>query len=250
MTASDPAPLPDPGFTIHAVRDHWDRVGEIYDRANEKIGYGHRQRFLHGLRYFTCGPAPRLLNIWARMGEAVPYLHARFPQGQFLHLEASAVMVAEARRRFPGETFHQTDLSTLPVESGAYDAVLSLETLEHCPAPARFLAELFRALRPGGELVLSCPSRSAEPLLRLYETFFENHGEGPHRFPWSWQVKRQLRATGFTLLEHRGTVFLPVIPDALAPADEFLGRWLGRTPLAELGIRQFYFCRKPPASPA
>ncbi len=245
MSASEQAAFPVPGFTIEQVRAHWDNVIELYDHANEKIGYGHRQRFLHGLSYFQCGQDPRLLNVWSRICEAVPYLRERFPEGQFVHQEASAAMVEQSRERFPDEDVRQTDLTDLELESESFDAVLSLETLEHCPDPFRFVGELHRVLRPGGELVLSCPPAMAEPMLRAYELVFENHGEGPHRFPWSCSVKRMLRSAGFELIEHRGTVFLPICPEWLSWLDRLLARVLGRTPLGEFGIRQFYYCRKP-----
>ena len=44
-----------------------------------------------------------------------------------------------------------------PVDDGAADVVLSTETLEHVPDPSAFLAEAFRVLRPGGQLMLTVP---------------------------------------------------------------------------------------------
>lgn len=44
-----------------------------------------------------------------------------------------------------------------PVDDGGADVVLSTETLEHVPDPGAFLAEAFRVLRPGGQLVLTVP---------------------------------------------------------------------------------------------
>jgi SAM-dependent methyltransferase len=44
-----------------------------------------------------------------------------------------------------------------PVDDGGADVVLSTETLEHVPDPGAFLAEAFRVLRPGGQIVLTVP---------------------------------------------------------------------------------------------
>src|SRR5262249_59989284 len=41
---------------------------------------------------------------------------------------------------------------------GAFDAVVSLEGIEHLLSPARCLAEFCRVLRPGGRLVLTTPN--------------------------------------------------------------------------------------------
>ena len=49
------------------------------------------------------------------------------------------------------------DLLRMPVRSGAVDAILCTETLEHLTEPQAFLVEAARALRPGGTLHLTAP---------------------------------------------------------------------------------------------
>lgn len=61
------------------------------------------------------------------------------------------------------QSFHATATiratgERLPVRSGAFDSVVSIETIEHVSDPARFLDELCRVLRPGGLLVLTTPN--------------------------------------------------------------------------------------------
>ena len=46
----------------------------------------------------------------------------------------------------------------LPVADATFDAVVSLEGIEHLLLPARCLAEFCRILRPGGVLVLTTPN--------------------------------------------------------------------------------------------
>jgi SAM-dependent methyltransferase len=53
----------------------------------------------------------------------------------------------------------------LPLESGAVDQVISLETIEHVPDTAIFVAELARVLVPGGGLVISTPLTFGEARL-------------------------------------------------------------------------------------
>jgi len=44
-----------------------------------------------------------------------------------------------------------------PLDSETYDAVLSMNTLEHVFDPNFVIGEMYRVLRPGGELVISTP---------------------------------------------------------------------------------------------
>jgi SAM-dependent methyltransferase len=49
------------------------------------------------------------------------------------------------------------DLSALPFRAGSFDAALHIVTIEHLREPARALAEIARALRPGGTLLIAAP---------------------------------------------------------------------------------------------
>jgi SAM-dependent methyltransferase len=55
--------------------------------------------------------------------------------------------------------FVRLDLDeSLPFADATFDAVVSLEGIEHLLSPARCLAEFCRILRPGGRLVLTAPN--------------------------------------------------------------------------------------------
>lgn len=64
-----------------------------------------------------------------------------------------------AKKKFPDIHFFQQDLSTeLPREHvGRYDAVISVEVIEHLLLPRKLLTNAFAALRPGGLFVLTTP---------------------------------------------------------------------------------------------
>lgn len=49
------------------------------------------------------------------------------------------------------------DLTDIPVEDGRYDRVLFNQVLEHMKDPQAVINELYRVLKPGGEILCTCP---------------------------------------------------------------------------------------------
>jgi len=231
-------------FTIELVRDFWDGVADIYDETNEKIGSAHQQRFIESFKYLQIKPNQKILNIWSRTGKAIPFFR-QCNDIDLYNLEVSPLIMAKAQKKFPGERFQLTDLKKTNFANDFFDNILSLETLEHAPEPTEFLKELYRVLKPGGQLILSLPPKTAEIPLIIYELFFKNHGEGPHNFLSSKKVKKMLRAVGFELICHKGTLLCPVGPIWVQKCGEKIINYLQKTPIREFGIRQFYVCKKP-----
>jgi ubiquinone/menaquinone biosynthesis C-methylase UbiE len=64
-------------------------------------------------------------------------------------------MLQKARAALPQATFHDGDLSALPLEPASVDLVVCALALEHVGDLGRAIAELSRVLRPGGHMVLS-----------------------------------------------------------------------------------------------
>jgi SAM-dependent methyltransferase len=65
-------------------------------------------------------------------------------------VDFSHTMVAAARRRHPGLTFHEGDAEVLPFGDGDFDAVVSNLVVHHLARPAAVLREVSRVLAPGG----------------------------------------------------------------------------------------------------
>lgn len=235
--------MKDNNFSIEDVRNFWDGVADIYDSANQKIGSAHFQRFSEALKCLNLKDGDKVLNIWSRTGNAIPYLK-KAGAIDLYNLEVSPKIMAKSQTKFPAEKFQLTDLGHLDFPDNFFDCVLSLETLEHTPKPLVLLKELHRVLKPSGILVMSLPPQTAELPLRLYELFFENHGEGPHRFLSSCEVKNLLKTANFNLQIHKGTLLIPVGPAWLKSFGEKIIDLFQNTPIKELGIRQFYISYK------
>ena len=68
-------------------------------------------------------------------------------------------VIAHIDERYPDVEPLRADLAALPLPDAAFDVVVSLQVIEHLPDVPRYLSELRRVLRPGGELVLTTPNR-------------------------------------------------------------------------------------------
>jgi ubiquinone/menaquinone biosynthesis C-methylase UbiE len=231
-------------FTMSDVRNFRDSEVERYQSAHRGIEDTHFQRFREAMKYLNLKSSMKVLNICSIIGEAIPYLRDKYSNITLLNAELSKQFIKIAKQEYPTEIFVQTSLHKFPFKTGYFDYVLSLETLEHVPNPLLFLREIYRVLKSGGILVMSLPPKTAEWPLKIYEQFFPHHGEGPHQFLPSKVVKNMTREVGFNLILHKGTLLIPVGPTWLKNLGEhFIGR-LQNTPFSELGIRQFYICRK------
>lgn len=232
-------------WTDQEVESHWDRVADIYIRENQRVKETHDQRYMESIRYLDLKPGLKVLNITSRDGEASDYIGKLAPECTTVNAEISARLIEVASKLRPD--IYQVKIgsySKLPFPDMAFDRVVSLETLEHVSEPYRFLEELHRVSKSDAVLVLSCPPATSEFPYRVYTALFGGHGEGPHRFLPSKEVKYILQQSGWKLRFHKGTLLVPVGPAWLRRSGEKLIERFQGTFISELGIRQFYCCEK------
>lgn len=72
-------------------------------------------------------------------------------------LAPEAVAEAKARFRASNLAYLVMDVERLAFRAGAFDAVISQDTIEHVGDDERFVAEAARALRPGGTFIVFTP---------------------------------------------------------------------------------------------
>ncbi len=232
-------------WTDHDVEAHWDRVAEIYVEENNRVKYAHDQRFRETIGHLGLKEGMKVLNITSRDAEADDYIQAECSGVEVINAEISSKLMDVAKYLRP--RISQVKLETyseLAFDDETFDRIISLETLEHAAAPEAFLRELHRVSKDRAILVMSCPPATSELPYRLFTLIFGGHGEGPHRFPTSRQVKKWLAACGWKLLLHKGTVLIPVGPRWLQDLGEKILEKTQETWISELGIRQFYVCEK------
>jgi ubiquinone/menaquinone biosynthesis C-methylase UbiE len=93
-------------------------------------------------------------------------------------------MVAEARRRFPGVQFEESDAEKLRYPDSSFDAVTCAFGMLHFPRPGKAVAEAYRVLRPGGRFAFSiwCGPAKAKVLTLIGETV-QQHADSSVALP-------------------------------------------------------------------
>jgi len=101
----------------------------------------------------------RVLDVACGVGYGSRYLSERLPGAEVTGVDLSPAAIEYAGRRYGGERTRFVCADVFGFEDAAgFDTIVTLETIEHLPDPARFIARLVTMLRPGGVLVGSAPT--------------------------------------------------------------------------------------------
>jgi len=114
-------------------------------------------RFLQTLSLIKDGD--RVLDIGCGIGSLTSRIKERYPNAEVWGVDISDQAIEENKNEHPGITYLVGNVEEGLVDTGVeyYDVVFSGETLEHLDTPARLFQAAFRALKPGGTLIVTTP---------------------------------------------------------------------------------------------
>jgi ubiquinone/menaquinone biosynthesis C-methylase UbiE len=166
-------------------------------------------------------PGERVLDVGCGPGFFVEeLLHDVGAEGAVVGVDTSPQMLAAAAHRCAAHgnvDFRAGDATALPVEEAAFDAALCVQVLEYVADPTVALAQMHRALRPGGRVVVwdidwgTVSWHSEDPqrmqrVLRAWDAHL-THPSLPRT------LGARLRAAGFTQIAAEGHVFVTTALD-------------------------------------
>ncbi|QRK05460.1 methyltransferase domain-containing protein [Archangium violaceum] len=134
----------------------------------------------HWHRYFLVAELVRgrtVVDVASGEGYGSAYL-ARFAD-KVVGVDVSREALEHARSRYvrPNLEFLEGSVTALPLADASVDVVISFETLEHVgeAEQQRFLQEVHRVLRKGGQLILSTPDKAVYSTARDYANPYHLH---------------------------------------------------------------------------
>lgn len=139
----------------------------------------------------------RVLDMGTGTGILLPeLLRNAGPDGRIFAFDLSLPMVREAKRKpeAAGVGLFQADALRLPARDRSMDRIVCFACFPHLPDPEAALAEMARALVPGGRLAVA-HLLGREELSRHHGGCAEVAG---HRLPDAERMDRLFRRAGFT----------------------------------------------------
>ena len=212
--------------THDAVRHHYDSLAPAYNRK----AYQACERAYRKLVGRCLSVARNVLEIGAGSSGQLSALDAE-------RKAACDLSLTMLRARSEPQTVAAiaADAHRFPFRDGSFDAVYSINVIEHVEDPRRVFQEVARILTPGGLCLAITPNGGLEIILNLLERLRLKLPEGPHRF-LTFDGLEDIAGDGFDVLEHQCFLAFPAGPGRLVDAIDRLAR--GR------GLFQYVLLRK------
>lgn len=156
-----------------AVRAMFGGIATRYDLLNSVLSLGEDRRWRRRAAQLTRLPrGGRALDVCTGTGSLARLLRRRVgPEGTVLGVDITEEMLSLAAGAVPEVEFRFGDALDLPVSDRQFDAATMAFGLRNIADHRRALEELWRALRPGGRVVIlefSTPQALMRPWYRQY----------------------------------------------------------------------------------
>jgi O-antigen/teichoic acid export membrane protein/SAM-dependent methyltransferase len=181
--------------------------------------------------YSWISPGETIADIGSSISPLLTLLEKKY--GKVIALDTDHASLEEIRRRFPHIRAIESSCLQIPMESCSCDTVLLLDVLEHVDDDRKAVDEIFRILKPGGQLILSVPNKGLfgflDPQNLTAKLRGEYSQEGEHRH-YSEEDILELLGSNFKIVrKHYGGLFLyPVTFAAENVFRKHFGISLGR----------------------
>jgi SAM-dependent methyltransferase len=155
-------------------------------------------------RLAVSAPAARIVDIGCSTGYLLEDLSRQENGLRLVGVDFLFAGLRKAGTGLPGVALVQADACQLPFVDGFADAIVSANLLEHVPDDSGALAEMRRALRPGGRAVIVVPAAPG-----TYD-YFDRYLRHQRRYARG-ELRAKATSAGFSVVEcvHLGSLLFP-----------------------------------------
>lgn len=165
------------------VKGIFSSIAKKYERFNAVSSFGAYKAWLAGMmRQASIGPDDDVLDIAGGTGDvAFTVARAKKPR----HIQCTDLvneMLDVARAHYAAGKgagvpidFEVVDAQAIPYADASYDAITMAYGIRNMPERERALSEMFRVLKPGGQLVCLEFSTPPNPVWRALYNFYLKH---------------------------------------------------------------------------
>ena len=164
------------------------------------------------------GNARKVLDYGAGSGLYVELWQKVFPDAELHFCDISSVAFEKFKTKYPEHSsrFHLLSTDSPPMEDNSFDAIVSVEVIEHVEDVGGYVDDILRLLKPGGCFVWTTPCANPFSIEHIYNVLtnqIEPTPDGYRRWKWegpahlrrfkSVELKRILIEHGFELVDFR-----------------------------------------------
>ena len=161
------------------VREVFNSVADRYDLMNDLMSFGiHRLWKRYAINMAGLQPGQQVLDLAGGTGDLTRLVAQRIgPQGHVVLSDINAAMLANGRARLldggitGNVTFARVNAEQLPFRDGTFDLITIAFGLRNVTDKQRALDAMYRALKPGGRLLVLEFSRPAGALKPAYDFY-------------------------------------------------------------------------------
>jgi 2-polyprenyl-3-methyl-5-hydroxy-6-metoxy-1,4-benzoquinol methylase len=113
----------------------------------------------------------------------------------------------------------------IPFPDNFFDIVISSEVIEHVPDPFKAMHELYRVLKPGGNLILTTPNKIWYFAVWIGNTFKMRPYQGLENWTGWFEMKRKLNRIGIKEYQLTGIHLFPFVSSLFYPVLDFFHRF-------------------------
>ena len=208
------------GFKKHFFKNLAEiEDGNFWFRARNQLILWALGKYAPGMRSF--------LEIGCGTGFVLSGISKRFPDVRLMGGEHFEEGLVYARQRVPAAEFIQMDALSIPYRS-EWDAVGVFDVLEHIEADEAVLQQIYKALKPGGVVLITVPQH---PWLWSAVDEYDCH---ERRYSYK-ELREKVLAAGFRIL--RTTSFVSILFPAMVVSRMAHGRTSVKDTLVGVGRR-------------